>query len=89
MRAVAFLIFIVILQQIEGNLIYPRVVGSSVGLPGLWVLCAVTVGGGLNGIVGMLFAVPITATVYKLLQKDVRKKRGLAQTSPPPDSTGS
>ncbi len=87
-RAVAFLIFIVILQQIEGNLIYPRVVGSSVGLPGIWVLCAVTVGGGLNGIIGMLFAVPITATLYKLLQKDVRKKRELVQTSPPTNNTG-
>ena len=75
LKAVGFLLFIVILQQIEGNLIYPRVVGSSVGLPGIWVLCAVTVGGGLSGIVGMLFAVPVTATVYKLIQKDVRAKR--------------
>ncbi len=83
-KAVGFLIFIVILQQIEGNLIYPRVVGSSVGLPGIWVLCAVTVGGGLSGIIGMLFAVPVTATVYKLIQKDVRaKRRGISQGNTP------
>src|SRR5699024_628873 len=71
-QALGFLVFIVVLQQLEGNLIYPRVVGSSVGLPGIWVLAAVTIGGGLNGVVGMLLAVPITATVYKLLQRDVR-----------------
>ena len=60
-QALGFLVFIVVLQQLEGNLIYPRVVGSSVGLPGIWVLAAVTIGGGLNGVVGMLLAVPITA----------------------------
>ena len=76
LQAIGFLIFIAILQQLEGNLIYPRVVGSSVGLPGIWVLAAVTVGGGLGGIIGMLLAVPVTATLYKLLQKDVQKKKG-------------
>lgn len=75
LKAIGFLIFLVLLQQIEGNLIYPRVVGSSVGLPGIWVLCAVTIGGGLGGIVGMLLAVPVTATLYKLLQKDVRRRQ--------------
>ena len=50
-------------------------VGSSVGLPGIWVLCAVTIGGGLSGIIGMLFAVPLTATVYKLIRQDVRKRQ--------------
>ena len=74
LKALGFLIFIAILQQLEGNLIYPRVVGSSVGLPGIWVLAAVTVGGGLGGIIGMLLAVPVTATLYKLLQKDVQKR---------------
>ena len=78
LKAVGFLVFIVILQQIEGNLIYPRVVGSSVGLPGIWVLCAVTIGGGLGGIFGMLVAVPITATLYKLLQNDVRRRRAIS-----------
>ena len=75
LKALGFLIFIAILQQLEGNLIYPRVVGSSVGLPGIWVLAAVTVGGGLGGIIGMLLAVPVTATLYKLLQKDVQKRK--------------
>lgn len=74
MKALLFLIFIVCLQQLEGNLIYPKVVGSSVGLPALWVLAAVTVGGGINGIFGMLLGVPIAATLYKLIGMDVRKK---------------
>ena len=79
LKAIGFLIFIAILQQLEGNLIYPRVVGSSVGLPGIWVLAAVTVGGGLGGIIGMLLAVPVTATFYKLLQKDVKKRKAALQ----------
>ena len=54
-------------------------VGSSVGLPGIWVLAAVTVGGGLGGIIGMLLAVPVTATLYKLLQKDVQKRKAALQ----------
>lgn len=74
MKALLFLIFIVCLQQLEGNLIYPRVVGSSVGLPALWVLAAVTVGGGINGVMGMLLGVPLAATCYKLLGNDVNKK---------------
>ena len=80
-KAVAFIFFLVILQQLEGNLIYPRVVGSSIGLPGIWVLAAVTVGGGLWGIGGMLIAVPTAATVYKLLKNDVAKKQA-ALSSP-------
>lgn len=79
LKALGFLIFIAILQQLEGNLIYPRVVGSSVGLPGIWVLAAVTVGGGLGGIIGMLLAVPVTATLYKLIQKDVQKRKAALQ----------
>ncbi len=74
LTAVFFLIFIVVLQQLEGNLVYPRVVGSSIGLPGIWVLAAITIGGGLMGVVGMLLAVPVTASVYKLIQADVRKR---------------
>lgn len=66
MKALIFLIFLVILQQFEGNVIYPKVVGTSVGLPGMWVLAAVTVGGGLCGIAGMLMGVPTAATAYKL-----------------------
>lgn len=67
MQALIFLIFLLILQQLEGNIIYPKVVGNSIGLPGIWVLAAVTVGGGLWGITGMLVGVPLAATAYKLI----------------------
>lgn len=73
-KVVTFLIYLVILQQVEGNVIYPKVVGSSVGLPGMWVLVAVTLGGSLGGIVGTLIAVPIATVIYTLLKKDVNKK---------------
>lgn len=73
-KVITFVIFFLILQQIEGNLIYPRVVGSSVGLPGMWVLVAVTVGGSLGGIFGMLIGVPIASIVYTLLKEDVNFK---------------
>ncbi len=79
-KAVLFVLFIVVLQQLEGNLVYPKVVGSSIGLPGIWVLAAVTVGGGLMGIGGMLLGVPVAATAYKLLGKDVNR-RNAARTS--------
>lgn len=72
-KALIFLIFILILQQLEGNLIYPKVVGSSLGLPGIWVLAAVTVGGGMMGVLGMLLGVPLAATVYRLLGEDLRR----------------
>lgn len=89
MQTVFFLIFLVILQQIEGNFIYPKVVGSSIGLPGIWVLAAVTIGGSMFGIVGMLLGVPIMATVYKLVYENIDKKEremGIASppTTPPP-----
>ena len=80
MRAVWFLIYIVVLQQLEGNLIYPRVVGKSVGLPGLWVLVAVTIGGSLWGVMGILLSVPICSVIYSLFRQLVRdrlKKRNL------------
>ena len=70
-KAVIFLVFIVILQQIEGNLIYPKVVGSSIGLPGIWVLAAVTVGGGVLGIGGMMIGVPAAAAVYRLIKENL------------------
>lgn len=77
-KAILFLVYIVVLQQLEGNLIYPRVVGSSMGLPGIWVLAAVTLGGGVMGITGMLLGVPLAATVYRLLRQDINKKPVLA-----------
>ena len=72
--AVGFVIMFLILQQLEGNLIYPRVVGSSVGLPAIWVLVAVSVGGSLFGVVGMLIFIPITSTLYTLLREDVNER---------------
>ena len=74
MKALIFLVFIIVLQQLEGNLIYPKVVGSSIGLPGIWVLAAVTVGGGVMGIWGMLIGVPVAAAVYRLVKEAVNKK---------------
>lgn len=73
-KAVLFLVFIVILQQVEGNVIYPRVVGSSVGLPGIWVLAAVTIGGGISGVLGMLLGVPIAAALYRMLREDMKRR---------------
>lgn len=73
-KALTFLIFLLILQQVEGNLIYPRVVGKSVGLPGLWVLAAVTIGGGAFGVLGMLLGVPVCSVIYTLVQTFVRSK---------------
>lgn len=74
LKALIFLIFLAVLQQLEGNLIYPKVVGSSIGLPGIWVLAAVTVGGGIMGISGMLLGVPLAAAIYKLLGKAVETR---------------
>ena len=74
MSAIWFIVFIIVLQQIESNLIYPKVVGKSVGLPGIWVLSAVTVGGGLFGIVGMLFSVPVCSVLYVMFREYVNRK---------------
>ena len=74
MKALWFVIFIIVLQQIEGNLIYPKVVGKSVGLPGILVLVAVTIGGGAAGIVGMLFSVPVCTVLYCVYKEFVAKK---------------
>lgn len=76
-QALFYLAMVIIIMQLEGNLIYPRVVGGSIGLPGLWVLVAFTVGGGLMGISGMILGIPLAATLYKLLGRDVlmREKR--------------
>lgn len=74
LQAIQFLVFIVVLQQLEGNLIYPRVVGQSIGLPGIWVLTAITIGGGVLGIGGMLLAVPLFAAGYRLLKEDVERR---------------
>lgn len=73
-KALIFVILFLILQQIEGNLIYPHVVGNSVGLPSIWVLAAVSIGGSLMGIVGMLIFIPIISVVYALFREIVYLK---------------
>ena len=73
-KALFFIIYIIVLQQIEGNLIYPKVVGKSIGLPAIYVLLAITVGGGLAGIGGMLLGVPITSVIYSLVKEDIETK---------------
>ena len=73
-KAILFVVFIIVLQQIEGNLIYPRVVGRSIGLPGMWVLLSVTVGGSIGGILGMLIATPLCSLLYALFTKTVNDR---------------
>lgn len=80
-QALVFIIVLVVVQQLEGNLIYPRVVGASIGLPGIWVLAAVTIGGGVLGVGGMLLGVPLAASLYRLLRHDMNKR---ADTRPDP-----
>ena len=85
-KALIFIVFIIILQQIEGNVIYPRVVGSQVGLPGLWVLVAVTIGSEF-GILGMLLAVPIVSLIYTVVGQIMYariKEKGLEAEFPEP-----
>lgn len=76
-KAIFFVIYLIILQQFEGNLIYPRVVGNSSGLPGMWVLLAITVGGSLWGVLGMLIAVPLSASIYQIIKDHVHKRQTL------------
>ena len=68
------MILFFILQQLEGNLIYPKVVGNSVGLPSIWVLVSVSVGGSLFGVAGMLIFIPLMSTLYSLLRDDVNRR---------------
>ena len=68
-KALLFILFILVLQQLEGNLIYPKVVGESIGLPALWVLMGIVVGGGVGGVLGMLLGVPVFTIAYKLTSK--------------------
>ncbi|WP_178723388.1 AI-2E family transporter [Clostridia bacterium] len=84
MQAFWFVVMFLILQQIEGNFIYPKVVGTSVGLPSIWVLAAVTVGGGVMGIFGMLVAVPLSSVLYSLL-RDSTNRRLARRGIPVPD----
>ena len=85
MKALIFVIFLIILQQLEGNIIYPKVVGSSVGLPSIWTLAAVTVGGGLFGVFGMILGVPLAATLYKLSFFRIESREAELGIAPPDD----
>ncbi|WP_207645906.1 AI-2E family transporter [Ruminococcus flavefaciens] len=87
MQALIFIIFLLILQQFEGNIIYPKVVGGTVGLPSIWTLAAVTIGGGLFGILGMLLGVPLAGTLYKLSFEKLESaeaERGIAPVDEKP-----
>lgn len=75
----AFLLFIIVIQQVEGNIIYPKIVGDKIGLPGMWVLIAVTIGAGFAGIPGMLVSVPISSTLYKLLKQEVATRERMEE----------
>lgn len=81
-KALWFIIFIIVLQQIEGNLIYPKVVGKSVGLPGIWVIIAVTVGSGLFGVLGMLLSVPVVSVLYTVIKEFINKRLKLKKIKP-------
>ena len=73
-QALTFIAMFLVIQQLENNLIYPRVVGTSIGLPGMWVLVAVTVGGDLMGVGGMLLMIPVTSVIYALLREFTDKR---------------
>ena len=73
-KALIFILFIIVLQQVEGNLIYPHVVGKNIGLPSIWVLVALTVGGSLFGIMGMIIGIPIVSVLYAITEENTNKK---------------
>lgn len=73
-KAVIFVILFLVVQQIDNNVTYPRIVGGSIGLPGIWVLAAVTIGGSAFGVLGMLFFIPLFSAIYKLIQTDMRRR---------------
>ncbi len=88
LKALWFVIFIIVLQQLEGNLIYPKVVGKSIGLPGIWVLLAVTVGGNAWSVPGMLLAVPLSSVIYTLFKRFIvnrLKKKNVSNIPPSPN----
>lgn len=82
-KAVIFIVYLLILQQLEGNLIYPKVMGSRVNLPGMWILAAVTIGGGIAGPIGMLLSVPIASTLYVLIKEATLKREMKLQAQTP------
>ena len=80
LQGVFFVIFGIFLQQFESNLIYPRVVGTTVGLSGLWVLFAITIGGGLFQLPGMLLGLPVFSIIYTLLKEEMNRRIQIKQT---------
>lgn len=85
-KAILFIAFFVVIQQIEGSLIYPRVVGKSVGLPGVIVVCAVLVGGNIGGILGALTGVPVSAVLFVLVKEAIAKRTPAKETTPQPEA---
>ena len=81
-QAVSFVIMFLIIQQLENNLIYPRVVGTSIGLPGMWVLVAVTIGGKVMGVAGMLIMIPMASVCYSLLGEFTQKRLEQREIAP-------
>lgn len=87
-KALIFVVFLLALQQIEGNLIYPKVVGAKINLPAMWVLAAITVGGNLAGPIGMLLGVPIASAAYALLKEATdRREQAKLPADAPPDAS--
>ncbi|MBQ4313628.1 MAG: AI-2E family transporter [Clostridia bacterium] len=84
-KAIIFVVFLIILQQLEGNIIYPKVMGNQVNLPAMWILAAVTIGGGIAGPVGMLLSVPIASTVYILVREATEEREKRLLTKSPTD----
>ena len=82
-KALVFVVFLVLLQQIEGNLIYPKVMSSRVSLPGMWILAAVVVGSGIAGALGMLLGVPIASTAYVLIAEATAERESQRRAQPP------
>ena len=88
-KALVFVIFLIVLQQLEGNLVYPKVMGKRVNLPAMWILAAVTLGGSVGGPLGMLLSVPIASTLYVLLREatENREKKLAEKTAEPKETT--
>ena len=80
-KAVIFLIFLIILQQVEGNIIYPKVVGKKINLPSLWVLAALTIGGNIAGPIGMLFGVPVFSATYNLIAEATQNRKNKKESA--------
>ena len=80
-KALGFIVFLLVLEQFEANVIFPKVIGSSIGLPAIWVLAAVAVGGGLGGVPFVLLSVPVAASVYQLIGDDMRQRNGLVDAA--------